>query len=352
VPRRSVTLADIAKHAGVSGAAVSVVLNGARGNIGVSEETRARILAAAAELRYSPNPIAQALRRQRSGIIGFVPRSPRANPYEHPIPYQLSLHISRAAARLGYHTIEVNPSLDAGAERNETTQILLGRRVDAVILDTPRTPSEVHELVQHGVPVVQLMRPHFDIPTATITVDASAGIAAAIDYLAMHGHRRIAFLGSPGPHPIDRARLACFTAALDRHRLAIPDEYFRFLTAFTVEEGRAITAILIGLPQRPTALFVSGDAVTLGALHALHKARVRVPDDMSVISYDDALAAYLYPPVTSVAQPFAEIASRAVSLLVEQVTTQKESSAPPRVVLPTHLIVRESTQPPEKGRSG
>ncbi len=351
VRQRPATSTDVARQAGVSQATVSIVLNGARGNIRVSEATRQRILTAAAALGYSPHPAAQALRRQRSGIIGFVPQqSPCLPPSIHPHRYLLGIYVARAATSRGYQVIEPSVKAEAVQSGAEQLQFFAGRRVDGIIYDRPQTAAEVRCLVDYGLPVVQLLRPQGTIGTATVTVDASPGITAAIDHLVGQGHRRIAFLGHGGAHSVERDRLHAFTTALARHGIAVPAERVYLARKYALEEGQTLTRTMLASRPWPTAIFAASDSLALGVLHALYEARIHVPDDLSLVSHDDVLAAQLYPPLTSVAQPFETVAERAVALIVEQVAgTSGRGAETAHVVLPTRLHVRRSTRPPRAG---
>jgi DNA-binding LacI/PurR family transcriptional regulator len=317
---RAATSYDVARDAGVSQATVSAVLTGRQGSIRVSEATRQRVLAAARALHYSPNTLAQALRRQRSGIIGFVPPPAPASRAEPPLPimHLLGLHVARAAVRRGYHVLEASPETATTRGGEELVEFLFSRRVDGMIFDRPHSPDDVQCFLDRGVPVVQLLRPRLSVATITVTVDPEPGITAAIEHLAALGHRRIAVLGKSLRHPVDQARLDCFRAALARQELALPEEYVQLGRTYGTSEGYALTRALLALPVRPTALFAASEGLALGALRALYAAGVRVPDAMSLISYDDTFAAYLYPPVTSVAQPVEEVAERAVALILER----------------------------------
>lgn len=345
---RTITSTDVAREAGVSRATVSAVLNGTRGNIRVSEETHRRVRAVAAALGYSPHPVAQALRQRRSRMIAFVPRTMHATEYGHPIAYQLSLYTDRAAARLGYHVIEVSPEASATDHDEGLIDFLLSRRPDGVIFDAPTTHA-VDAMVARGIPVVQLMRPQFAAATSTVIVDAAQGITDAVDHLVALGHRRIAYLGSDDVHIANRSRLACFRAVLARHGIPILAEYIALGPEYTTEQGAALTWRVLGCSPPPTALFSGADNFAVGALHALHQARIRVPDAMSLVSYDDVYAAMLCPPVTSVAQPLREVAERAIALIVAAIEGGADSPQPPtHIVLPTSLHIRTSTRPPSE----
>ncbi|MBO0777538.1 MAG: LacI family DNA-binding transcriptional regulator [Ktedonobacteraceae bacterium] len=345
---RSATSNDVARRAGVSRAAVSVVLNGSRSNVRVSEETRQRILAAATELGYSPDLAAQSLRRGQSRIVGYVRRSFSSIVYEQPIPYQIGTSLTRTAQKRGYHIIEVSAETHAFQDRKDLLQLLLSHRVDGVIFDWPSSESEVQQFVDEGLPVVQLIRPQFSIKTPCVTIDPSQGINEALDYLVHQGHRRIAFIGGGVSHPVDSSRLDNFVQASTRHKLAIPEEYLLPGTQYSLAEGYRLTNTLLALATPPTALFVASDILVLGVLRALYQARIRVPEEMSVISYDDTFAAYLSPPLTSVSQPFEEVAERAIALMIEGIMSNGTVQEAIHVVLPTHLTMRESTASPRR----
>lgn len=344
---KSATSTDVAKRAGVSRAAVSVVLNGARSSVRVSSETRQRILKAASELEYAPHPDAQALRRQSSGIIGFVPRSFGIAPYgQTTIPQILSTHLMLAARRDGYNLVEATSEAHVPAEREKSIQALLNRRVESIVFDDPETEQEVSEVIDRGVPVVQLVRPRFAVETPTVTVDPSQGINEAVEHLVSRQHQRIAFLGIQDPHPADRNRLDCFLKALASHHIAPDKRDIRLGDEYSLQQGHSLTRTLLELPERPTALFIASDILALGALRALYEARIHVPDEVSVVSYDDTFAAYLYPPLTSVAQPLEEVAERAISMIVERIRGDEVNgpAEPVHLSLPARLRIRDSTQ--------
>lgn len=252
----------------------------------------------------------------------------------------------RAAVSHGYQVIEVDNEASFSKGSEDTLRLLLNRRVDGVVFGWPKHSLDIERIVENALPVVQVMKPQHADGSSTITVDASHGINAAVDHLVGLGHQRIAFLGSSDPHPVERARLDCFRDALERRNVPVRDEYVMLGTDYSLKEGHNFTRTLLTLPRRPTALFVI-DSFALGTLRALHEARVRVPDEMSVVAYDDLLAAHLYPPLTSIVQPIHEVAERAVSLIDEQVIGLNDGvQEPTHLVLPTHLKIRDSTQKP------
>jgi len=341
-----VTALDVARRAGVSRAAVSVVLNGARSNARVSDATRRSIVEAAEELGYSPHPDAQALRRQRSGVLGLVRRASAGSFMEDVISYLLSEQVFHAAERKGYRALLVGPET-AEDRSGAHLQPLFSRRVEGVIFDNPASVEDVRLVTERGIPVVQVLRPQFEAQTHTVTVDAPGGLDAAIAHLVALGHTRIGFIGIDAAHPIDRTRREAVVGALAARGLAPAPELLQLAKGFGLEGGRAGMQTLLSVPEPPTAVVAASDSLALGALHALYAAGVTVPARMSVVSYDDAIAADLYPPLTSVAQPLSAVAEHAVALVT---AGADEPDEPAHVRLPARLVVRESSGPPG-GRS-
>ena len=350
---RRPTSADVARRSGVSRSVVSVVLNGSSTNTRVSEATRQVVIAVAEELGYRPNRTAQALRGRRSGVIGFIPRLTRGSTVDDTVPFIMSLELSRAAVRRGLHMIEASAETQASRESPDLVDFLLDWRVDGVIVDIPRSVPEVQRLIDAGIVVVQLFRTIEEVRTPRITVDPAPGMLAAVGELVRVGHRRVAYIGRVPGESLDEARTAAFRTALEAHGLDDDPVRLRLAPNYRTADGIEQIRALLRLPagQRPTAVVVGGDPAAIGVLQELHAVRVRVPDEMSVISFDDAIAAYTVPPLTSVAQPFAEIADRALDLIAEAnrrapTTESEDATEPTNLILPTGLRIRDSVAPP------
>lgn len=351
---RRPTSADVAKLSGVSRSVVSVVLNGSITNTRVSEVTRQHVIAVAQELGYRPNRNAQALRSKRSGVIGFIPRTGRGSTVEDNVPFIMSVELNRAAVRRGLHVIEASAETEAFREGPELVDFLLDWRVDGVVVDVPRTSQDVRRLIDAGLPVVQVFRPVRGVPTPTITVDPVPGVDAAIAHLRSIGHERVTFVGREGVEPVDVTRVNAFRQSMGRYGLNLGAHSVRlspnYHTIDGIEQMRSLVALPLG--QQPTAVVFGGDPAAIGGLQVLHAVRMRVPDEMSVVSYDDSIAEYTVPPLTSISQPFSEIADRALGLLVPAEPGQApegdgdQGGTPLDLVLPTGLKVRESTAPP------
>lgn len=350
--KRPVTTNDVAARAGVSRATVSVVLNNARSTVRVSKSTRERIEGIAAELGYSPNRAAQALRRRQSGVIAFVPMAVKElyRPFDLPVQFLIGSYVSRAALNHGFHAIEVPVEIAASGESQDLIRFLSTLDVDGVIFHGADNPSHIQAVTDLGVPIVDLMRPWAEAHSLTVTVDPAPGIASAVDHLSRLGHRLIGFVGTASSHPNDTARKECFIHQLHHRGIGIPREYIRESGRYSVEDGCLNARYLLSLPTPPTAIFAAGDILSLGVLHALYESGVRVPDDLTLVSYDDAIVDNLYPPLTSVSQPFQKVAERAVSLIAERVGDSESVFADlDHIVYPSQLVVRASSASPKRG---
>lgn len=335
---------DVARRAGVSRSIVSGVLNDTMSTMRVSPATRERVLLAARELDYTPNPAARALRRQRSNIFGFVPRLQRTTPYEHPVPFLLSVHIARAAVQQGYHIVETSSESSTSRETGVLVRFLMGQHVDGVIIDSPATEREVSQLVEHRLPVVQLIRPQSLVSTPSVVVDPVPGTTAAVEHLIESGHHRVGFIGLEGAHPVDRARIDTFRSVLAAHGLQPEPDHVIFIDNYELEEGRKAARRFLDLPSRPTAIFSAGDNLAVGALQVFYAQGIRIPEDLSMISYDDVFAEHLVPPLTSVHQPLQTVAEQAIHLLSDAVDTPAHGRQSSQVVLPTSLTIRDSVR--------
>jgi LacI family transcriptional regulator len=351
VTGRPATLKDVARKAGVSTATVARVLH-ERGY--VSAETRVAVQAAIAETGYQLNAIAQGLRRQRSYVLGHVVRSISPNPFFA----SMALGVDQEAARNDCGVLTANTHEDVLLERN-AVETLIRRRVDAILFSTVRYVANVELALEANIPVIQVER--VALPDVhSVTVDNYSGAFDAIDHLARFGHRRIAFIGEAligvesaqglpeRSRLVERERVSGYRDALQMHGILYDENLIDLEgTYFDLHHVRQVTHRLLRLPSPPTAIFAACDYLACGVLQELYQAGKRVPDDISVIGFDDTIALNLSPPLTTVAQPAIEIGRAAVQMaldvLHDQANGQHSPSPPRRKRLETRLIVREST---------
>jgi DNA-binding LacI/PurR family transcriptional regulator len=351
------TLKDVARLAGVSTATVARVLHN---NGYVARETRRVVEAAIGETGYQLNAVAQGLRKRRTLTLGHLLLSISANPFFAGV----ALGVEQEAAANGCGVLTVNTQGDPGRERFGV-ETLIRRRVDAMLFTTYSDEASIRLALNAGIPVVQVERAA-PIATQAVTVDNYRGSFAATEHFVTLGHRRIAYIGeSPDAHAagvvrgpsrvVERERLAGYLDALQAHGVHCDPALLDLDgTYYDVPRARAATRRFLSLPgdRRPTAIFATCDLLAAAVLQEAYDAGLKIPDDLSVIGFDDTHAPYLTPPLTTVAQPKIEIGRTAVQLAIGRLSGDVGSNDrngrddEQSVRLTTVLIVRASTGPP------
>jgi DNA-binding LacI/PurR family transcriptional regulator len=330
------TILDVAARAGVSKSLVSMVIRGASG---VSERRREAVLRAAEELGYRPNAVARSLVQQRSHTLGVVV-SDLHNPYFA----EVVDGIQEAATATGYRSLMITGNRVPSREA-EGLETLLELRVDAIILAGPVVDPSAVTAASRSVPVALVARATRAESVDSVTNNDRAGAALAVDHLVGLGHRRIIHVDGGADAPGSGARRNGYLAAMRRHGLSSHAAVVR--GSFTEEGGAEGVRAILRSRRRPTALFVSNDLAAVGALHALEASGLRVPEDVSVVGYDNtSLAAFGHISLTTIDQPRREMGALAVHLLLERLA---EGRVEPRhIVLPPHLVVRRTTAAPRR----
>ncbi|WP_328912124.1 MULTISPECIES: LacI family DNA-binding transcriptional regulator [unclassified Streptomyces] len=331
-----VTIADIAREAGVSLPTVSRVLNGRND---VSPATRRRVeelLARHGYRRRAPRA------ENRANLIDLV-----FNDLDSPWAVEILRGVEKVT-----HEAGVGAIVSAVHHRATSAQQWLAgvraRNSDGAILVTSELAPQLHaELSRLGMPTVVIDPagvPTFDIPTIGAT--NWAGGRSAVEHLLSLGHRRIGMIAGPPTLLCSRARLDGYRAALDVAGAETDDALVR-QGDFSHESGFAQGTALLDLDRPPTAVFASSDQMALGVYEAARQHGLRVPDDLSVVGFDDLpQARWSPPPLTTVRQPLAEMGLAAARTLLQLV--QGESPDVLRVELATHLVVRHSSAPPPR----
>jgi DNA-binding LacI/PurR family transcriptional regulator len=333
--RRLPTSADVAARAGVSRTTVSFVLNG-RTDRQISTATWRRVEEAAHELGYQAHGAARHLAAGTSLTLGFVLRQ-SAEQVAADALLAGTLWGLAGAAREGGYRVLVEP-LAPGEGRYR--DLVRSRSVDGLVVSGPRTDDDdLAALVREGFPIVlQGSRPDLEAPS--VDVDNVAGARAAVEHLVGLGHRRIGCVtNAPLVYTAAAERLAGYREALTAAGIE-PDERLVAEGMFDAASGHlAMVELLRRGPL--TAVFVASDVVAFGALRALRDAGLRVPEDVSVVGFDDIpLAEHFDPPLTTVRLPAHGLGAAAGRALIERIAGRPVDL---RRLLPTELIVREST---------
>jgi LacI family transcriptional regulator len=331
VPDR-VTIADVAREAGVSLMTVSRVVND---KADVSQATRQRVLQVVERLGYRPSSIARGLATRRTGTLGLVVPDV-ANAFFANVARGAESH---AYAR-GYNVFLCNTDEDSQREE-EVLQSLEEKRVDGVVLCSSRLDDSELSLQLRRFPVLVLVNRLLESDdVCTVLVDDKAGGRLATDHLLSAGHQAVGFLAGPPLSHSGRQRKAGYRAALTAAGWPYNADLVQHCSP-TVQGGHQAARELLVAHPRLTALFCYNDLVAVGALQACAELGRRVPDDLAVVGYDDIpLANLVTPPLTTCRVPRYKLGELAMQLLLDQIDGSSDQHE--RVVLQPELIVRVS----------
>ena len=343
------TINDVAKRAGVSAMTVSRVINSTGY---ASSETRARVEAAVKDLGYVPNALARQLRSKRTKTIALV-----VSDISNPFFTTIARGVEDVAASHGFSVMYCNTDEDE-AEEEQYLRVLIERQVDGVLLVPARSSGESFRLLRdHRMPVVVLDRRVAARRVDTVRCDSEAGAHALASHLVELGHRDVAVLTGARTISTSVDRVAGCRRALEEAGLDLADARvlfggFMFGHSNQADGHRMALQVLDGQAPLPTALFCANNFIAFGAIRALRERGLHVPDDVSVVAFDDLPDEWVSDPfLTCAAQPAYDIGHRGAELLLGQVSGDHEPTGQ-AVVLPFELIIRRSSGPPRVDARG
>ena len=320
-----IKMEDVARHANVSVATVTRALNEPER---VSAKTRERIMKSIDELNYIPNRMAGALKNRNTGILGNVMLSTGDNPYFALVRERLSIN----AEKNGFHLMTVTTNKD---ERKESYMIdeLMGWMVEGIIFTGQilLPQSDIEKILKQNIPVIMIERPIDVYGVDKVFINDIEGSSMAADVFLSHGHRHIAFIGVDRPQRVESERYNGFRQTLERNRVELSEKDIVFRKDYSVEDGYRAAQCLFEryagspLADMPTAYFVSCDILACGVLQFLYEKRIRVPDDVSIIGYDNTTSSSCAPQISTIAMPFDEIGKNALDLFLERKNQKRVS---------------------------
>jgi LacI family transcriptional regulator len=331
-PNSRVTIRDVAARAGVSVATVSKVINR---RYGVSAETLARVQAVIAELGYEASLVAQSLRNNRTNVIGILVAD--IEPFSTEVLRGASDAIRGTGFELVVYSAGGRASDQVGWERRYLSR-LSGTLVDGAVLVTPTVVD-----VNYGAPVVAV-DPHAG-PSEFPTIDSDnfKGAQLAVEHLLSLGHRRIGMLTGRPDLQSAWLREQGYRAALTAAGLRVDENLLR-VGAYDPGISFASARDLLGIPDRPTAIFAANDVSAIATIDAAVELGMRIPSDLSVVGFDNVPESVLSsPPLTTIRQPIREMGQRAMDLLVRLIRGEPADAT--HITLATSLVVRQSTGP-------
>jgi DNA-binding LacI/PurR family transcriptional regulator len=341
------TLRDVAERAGVGTSTVARVVHG-KGY--VAEDTRKRVEEAMREGGFRLNAVASGLKRRRTTTIGTLLHETLPNPFFA----EVALGIEHAANEGGYNVLVYNARGSAEHER-DGVETFLSQRVDGIVFAKSVAAENVELARQAGVAVVEVEKPLAGTG-GTVLVDNYVGATAAMRHLLALGHEHVGFIGEPARdapvdgQPVDRVvneRLAGYRDGLRQHGLGVDDslivvgKYYGDEGWPSLRTGYDYATRLLEQHPGATAVFAASDLLAAGALQALYERRIRVPEQASVIGFDDTYASHLAPALTTVRQPMFEMGVKAAELAMQLAGIERRRRR--EVWLATELVVRDST---------
>ena len=329
------TIQDVAQHAGVSIATVSRVLNG---TAYVNEEVSARVRAAVKDLQYQPSRAAQALRANRSKIIGLL-----ISDIQNPFFTALIRGVEDVANRNGYSLILCNSDENAHKEQQYIEVLCAERVAGAIVVPTSEHSQKLRLFREHEIPFVAVDRRVKDRTTDAVLIDNVRGAYEAVTHLITNGYRRIGVITGPVSTTTGRERLEGYRKAL-REAGLVHDPSLERIDDFKGEGGHKCANALLDLEQPIDALFVTNNLMTLGTLAAIHERHLRIPEDIAVVGFDEMpWAALSTISLTTVTQPVYELGSTAALRLFQRLQSPAGFTRQEIVLAPT-LQIRDSTR--------
>jgi LacI family transcriptional regulator len=337
VKHKRISAQDVARFAGVSRTTVSFVINNTPGKQ-ISEDTRRRVLEAAAVLGYIPNEDARRLALLKTRSIGvFI----RHSQYVYSDVF-ISRVVEGMAQAVNRNRIQlvIQPM---GIQEESYISLARQDNVEGIILINSREDdSALHEVIDQKFPAVTIDYLG-EIPIDQVYVDNRRAASAMVEFLVQRGHRKIGMIThAPTLYTASRDRLNGYQDIVKTYGLRCLDGWVQY-GDFSEESGYQAMNTILSLPEIPSAVFVANDVVAYGAIKAARDAGVSIPEDISFVGFDDDyLSRYLNPPLTTMALPAAGLGSKAVSILIDRLNNRLPANEPVRIVLPTHISVRQS----------
>ncbi len=330
------TLKSIAQKLGVSVSTVSRVINGKSVHYRISKETEELVLKAAQDLSYSPNQLARGLRLKRTHTIGYI-----IPDISNPFFSSIAKSVENSARKLGY-SILLCDSEESTEIESSSLKLMINRKVDGLIISpVGLIVDHLVDISQKNIPIVLLDRyfPNLKIPF--VTSNNYQGAFDAVNYLIENGHTCIACIQGLVKTSPNNDRVKGYRDAHFENNLVV-NESLIVGDSFGEENGYLETKLLLKQSKLPTAIFSISNLISLGAMRAISEEGLKIPADISMISFDDQpYSRFLSTPMTTVAQQSTQIGQIATKLLIDQIESHRNFE-PKGIFLPTKMIIRDS----------
>lgn len=317
---------DVARQANVSVATITRVLNSSEM---VSEKTREHVLKTIRDLGYVPNRMAGALKSRNTGILGNISLSTEENPYFSMVRESLCA----SAQTCGYHILTMT-TRKQDRQHSHLINELMGWMVEGFIFsgEVVLPPEDIERLLDKNIPIVMIERP-MDIPGVDkVIINDREGAGQVADNFLRAGHRHTAFIGVMRQELVELNRYNGYVQGLKKGAATLLEKDQVFISDYTMEDGYLGAKQLFeryredSAEAMPSAIFASCDILACGVLQYLYERRLHVPEDISIIGYDNTLSTACSPQISSMALPFTEMGKTAFSLFLERKTQNRVSA--------------------------
>ncbi|MFC6268144.1 LacI family DNA-binding transcriptional regulator [Frigoriflavimonas asaccharolytica] len=331
----------MAKELGISISTVSRALND---HFDISTETKDRVKAHAAKVRYVPNAFAKGFRSHKTNIIGVVIPN-----IEHRFTATLLRGIISTAEQNGYKVI-ICESMNSDEKQVEQLKTMIEFGVDGVLLSlTKKTKNidEILDLTQH-VPLILFDRISNKVACTQVIIDDEDAAFQAVEHLINTGKKRIAIIKETDESNVSERRYHGYLKALRQHNIEVDESIIMSSEDLSIEEGQRQTKVLLSLQNRPDAIFTIIDLAAVGAIKELKKNKVKIPSEIAVVGFSNSIfCTIIKPNLSSINQPGNRIGETAVNYLIEEIKSEDHLNFK-TIEIKTNLIVRKSSFNPKK----
>lgn len=332
---RKVNITDIAGRTGLSITTVSRILNGKAAQYRISKVSCQKVIETAKELNYVPDLFASNLRTGKSKTIALIVPS-----LSNPFFADIAGTINSEVRKYGYVTLISDSDENPEIEEMELRQVVSRKVEGLIIVPCGNQQGQIRQVYQQGLPVICIDRYFENSDLPYVSTDNFEGAYKAAKHLIQNGHKRVACIQGVQQSTPNRLRVEGFRKAMEEHGL---NSYTISGDDFSIRNGYHQTVLLLQQPERPTAIFTLSNTIAMGCIKALKEASVHIPDDISVITFDDQLYLdFLATPLSSIAQPVNDIGKMAVKFLFARINSQEMKVE--HVLLKPEIIVRESVK--------
>ncbi|WP_072989743.1 LacI family DNA-binding transcriptional regulator [Pseudozobellia thermophila] len=335
--KRNITLKELAQELNLSISTVSRALND---HPDISIETKERVQKLAKQLHYAPNLFARGFRSHETYMLGVIVPN-----ISHMFTSTILKGILEEAELRGYRVI-ISESKNSETKQIEMLRTMNQFGVDGILMSLARKTTRVDEVlnVLERVPIVLFDKVSSKVPCTQIVINEEEAAFNAVEHLIELGKQRIAIIKETENSYNSEKRYAGYLRALNHHGLPIRKKIIQSTEDISIANGRRLTNILLSLKKRPDAIFAITDNAAIGAIKALHKLNIKIPDEVAVVGFSNSVnSTIIQPALTTVDQPGDRIGRTAVKFLIDEIKNPKNEIVTKTVEIKTNLIVRDSS---------